>query len=226
VLFGDDGLTSVLEAGDVVMDGGNSFYKESIEHGTKLAEKRVRFIDVGFSGGPGGALDGACLMIGGDKSAFQEFEPLFQDLAKDGTAYKFFPGAGAGHFVKMVHNGIEYGMMQALGEGFGVLKASPFTINLLDAADIYNRGSVIESRLVGWTHSALLESGRDLAEISSTIGHTGEGEWTVKTAHEFTVPVPVIEGSYNFRVHSAENPSFVGKVVSALRGQFGGHRVK
>ncbi len=219
-------LTTVLQAGDVVMDGGNSFYKDTIEHGKKLAEKGIRFIDVGFSGGPGGALSGACLMVGGDRSAFTEFEPLFQDLAKDGTAYKFFPGAGAGHFVKMVHNGTEYGMMQAIAEGFGVLKASPFNINLADAAEIYNNGSVIESRLIGWTRSALEESGADLADISSEIGHTGEGEWTVKTAHELQVPAPIIEGSYNFRLQSKENPSFVGKVVSALRGQFGGHRVR
>ncbi len=219
-------LASILQPGDVVMDGGNSFYKESIEHGKQLAEKGIRFIDVGFSGGPGGALNGACLMVGGDESAFKAFEPLFQDLAKDGTAYKFFPGAGAGHFVKMVHNGIEYGMMQALAEGFGVLKASPFAINLEDVAEIYNNGSVIESRLVGWAGSAIKESGQDLADISSTIGHTGEGEWTVKTAKEFNVPAPVIEDSYQFRIDSENNPSFVGKVVSALRGQFGGHKVR
>ncbi len=219
-------LSGVLQSGDVVMDGGNSFYKDSIEHGRVLAEKGIRFIDVGFSGGPGGARSGACLMVGGDESAFQEFEPLFQDLAKDGTAYKFFAGAGAGHFVKMVHNGIEYGMMQAIAEGFGVLKASPLKINLSDAADIYNKGSVIESRLIGWTLSALAESGQDLSEISSEIGHTGEGEWTVKTAEELGIAAPVIKASYEYRVQSKSNPSFVGKVVSALRGQFGGHRVR
>ena len=208
------------------MDGGNSFYKDSIEHGKKLAEKGIRFIDVGFSGGPGGARTGACLMVGGDQSAFNEFEPLFQDLSKDGDAYEFFPGAGSGHFVKMVHNGIEYGMMQAIAEGFGVLKASPYEINLTRAADIYNKGSVIESRLIGWTGAALRESGEDLADISGEIGHTGEGEWTVKTAHELGVASPVIEDSFNFRVQSKGNATFVGKVVSALRGQFGGHAVK
>jgi 6-phosphogluconate dehydrogenase len=219
-------LLAVLEPGDVVMDGGNSFYKDSIAHGETLAAKGIRFIDVGFSGGPAGALNGACLMVGGDKSAFEEFEPLFKDLAKDGDAYQFFPGAGAGHFVKMIHNGIEYGMMQAIAEGFGVLKASPFNISLSDAAAIYNKGSVIESRLIGWTASALQESGEDLSDISSTIGHTGEGEWTVKTAHELGIAAPIIEGSYQVRVQSAEHPSFVNKVVSALRGQFGGHRVR
>ena len=218
-------LSAVLEKGDIVIDGGNSFYKDSIRRGEELTAKGFRFIDVGFSGGPAGARNGGCIMVGGDKSAFDEFEPLFKDLAKDGTAYKFFPGAGAGHFVKMIHNGIEYGMMQAIGEGVEVLKKAPFNVNLIDAMEIYNNGSVIESRLIGWTKSGLEKHGANLTDISGTIGHTGEGEWTVKTAKEMKVPVPVIEASFNFRVDSAEKPSYTGQVVSVQRNEFGGHDV-
>jgi 6-phosphogluconate dehydrogenase len=131
--------------------------------------------------------------------------------------------AGAGHFVKMVHNGIEYGMMQAIGEGFEVLKKSDFKLDLEKVTNLYNHKSVIESRLVGWLGTAYEKYGIDLAEISGTVAHTGEGEWTVNAAKELGVPVPVIEGSFKFRVESAKNPSYTGKVLSALRNQFGGH---
>ncbi|MCE9541571.1 decarboxylating 6-phosphogluconate dehydrogenase [Candidatus Kaiserbacteria bacterium] len=218
-------VVPVLSKGDIIIDGGNSDYKDSIRRGTELAAVGLRFIDVGFSGGPGGARSGGCLMVGGDKSAFDELEPLFAALAKNGTAYKFFPGAGAGHFVKMVHNGIEYGMMQAIGEGTEILKKSAFNIDLIAAMDIYNNGSVIESRLVGWTKAALEQYGQDLSDISGTVGHSGEGEWTARTARELGVPAPIIEGSFKFRVESAKNPSFTGQVVSAQRNQFGGHNV-
>jgi 6-phosphogluconate dehydrogenase len=226
LLFEDAGIVQSLARGDTVIDGGNSFFKDSQSRGARLAESGIRFIDVGFSGGPSGARSGGCLMVGGDEASYREYETLFKDLAKDGTAYAFFPGAGAGHFVKMVHNGIEYGMMQAIGEGFAILKASDYGIDLPRAAAIYQNGSVIESRLVGWLGSGFKEYGADLAEISSTIGHTGEGEWTAQTAHELGIPAPIIEGSFQFRVQSAEHPSFIGKVVSALRGQFGGHKIK
>lgn len=225
-LFGKGGIVEQLSPGDTVIDGGNSFYKDSQARGKKLAKRKIRFIDVGYSGGPYGARHGGCLMIGGDASAFKQFEPLFKDLAKDGKAYAFFPGAGAGHFVKMIHNGIEYGMMQAIGEGFAILKKSKYKIDLTKATEIYNNGSVIESRLVGWLKRAFEQDGEDLAPISSTVGHTGEGEWTAKTARELKVSAAIIEGSYTFRVRSAKNPSFIGKVVSALRGQFGGHPVR
>ena len=219
-------LMPVLSKGDIVIDGGNSDYKDSIRRGKSLAEMDLRFIDVGFSGGPNGARNGGCIMVGGDKSAFDELEPLFRDLAKDEVAYKFFPGAGAGHFVKMVHNGIEYGMMQAIGEGTEILKKSGFNIDLVAAMDIYNHGSVIESRLVGWTKAALEQYGPDLSGISGIVGHSGEGEWTARTARELGVPAPIIEGSFRFRVESAKTPSFTGQVVSAQRNQFGGHDVR
>ncbi|MEY4747441.1 MAG: hypothetical protein RLZZ416_490 [Candidatus Parcubacteria bacterium] len=225
VLFGTGGIAQKLGSGDVVIDGGNSFYKDSIERGKRLEALGIKFIDVGFSGGPAGARMGGCLMVGGDESAFEEFEPLFRDLSVE-HGYQFFPGAGAGHFVKMVHNGIEYGMMQSLAEGFAIMKQSPFRLDLTRVADVYNHGSVVESRLVGWLKSAFETFGDDLQEVSGSIGHTGEGEWTAKTARELQVPAPIIEGSFQLRVESAEKPSYSGKIVSALRNQFGGHSVK
>ncbi len=225
VLFGKQGITKNLSAGDTVVDGGNSFYKDSVRRAKKLKTMGIIFLDVGFSGGPGGARNGGGLMGGGDEVPFRRLEPLFRDLAvKDG--YRFFAGAGAGHFVKMVHNGIEYGMMQSIAEGFSILKKSKYKLKLSRVAESYNHGSVIESRLVGWLKSAFAEYGEDLKAISGSVGHSGEGEWTAKTARELHVPAKIIEESFKFRVHSAKKPSYTGKVVSALRGQFGGHSVK
>jgi len=217
-------LLPFLDKGDTFIDGGNSFYKDSVRRAKELAKKGIHFLDVGVSGGPNGARNGACLMIGGDKSRFLELQNLFADLALP-DAFKFFGKAGAGHFVKMVHNGIEYGMMQAIAEGFEVMKKSDFNLNLEDVADLYNHGSVIESRLVGWLESGFKKYGEDLKDVSGTVAHTGEGKWTVEAAKELGIETPIIEGSYNFRVHSKEKPTFIGKVLSMLRNQFGGHSV-
>jgi 6-phosphogluconate dehydrogenase len=221
----DDVLTEVLkflEKGDTVIDGGNSFYKDSVRRAETLKKKGIDFLDAGVSGGPKGAREGACIMVGGEKEVFDKYEKLFEDLSAPG-AFAYMGKAGAGHFVKMVHNGIEYGMMQAIGEGFEVLKKSDFKLDLEKVTNLYNHKSVIESRLVGWLGTAYEKYGIDLAEISGTVAHTGEGEWTVNAAKELGVPVPVIEGSFKFRVESAKNPSYTGKVLSALRNQFGGH---
>ncbi|MBV9159666.1 MAG: decarboxylating 6-phosphogluconate dehydrogenase [Candidatus Kaiserbacteria bacterium] len=218
-------LSNVLEKGDIVIDGGNSFFEDSIARGERLAAQGLRFIDVGFSGGPRGGREGGCLMVGGDESAFKELEPLFQDLAQDRTAYAFFPGAGAGHFVKMVHNGIEYAMMQGIAEGFAVLKKGPFNIDLLQAAQIYKQGSVVTSRLIDWTAEGLKKYGADLEEISGSVGHSGEGKWTIETARKFGIPVPAIEAAFEFRVQSAQHPNFIGQMVSMMRNMFGGHDV-
>ena len=134
--------------------------------------------------------------------------------------------SGAGHFVKMVHNGIEYGMMQALAEGFTLLKEAPFDLDLPAVADLYNHRSVIESRLVGWLGDAYKQFGEDLEEVSGSVAHTGEGEWTVEAARDLEVPVPIIEGSLGFRVASKEHPNYTGKILSALRNQFGKHAVR
>jgi 6-phosphogluconate dehydrogenase len=221
-LFGEDGLASLLEPGDIVIDGGNSLYKYAIERGRKLAERGISFLDIGTSGGPAGALQGACLMIGGPQEAYRALEPLFRDLAAPG-AYAYCGPSGGGHFVKMVHNGIEYGMMQALAEGFEILKKSEFAPDLPAVADLYNHRSVIESRLVGWLVDAYAKFGPDLEGISGEVGHTGEGEWTVNAGKELGVPTPVIADSFRFRVDSKGNPSYTGQVLSALRLMFGGH---
>ncbi|HUT83886.1 MAG TPA: decarboxylating 6-phosphogluconate dehydrogenase [Thermodesulfovibrionales bacterium] len=217
-------LLPFLQRGDTVIDGGNSPYKESIRRFKELNEREINYLDVGVSGGPSGARNGACIMVGGKKEIFRKYKNLFRDLAcKGGYAYMGKPGAG--HFVKMVHNGIEYGMMQALAEGFAVMKASPFAFDLTKTARLYNHKSVIESRLVGWLQKAFDQHGENLDEISGTVSHSGEGSWTVEAAKELGTSVPVIEGSLNFRIQSQANPSYTGQILSAVRNQFGGHEV-
>ncbi len=218
-------LAPLLAAGDTVIDGGNSFYKDSVRHAEELAGRNIHFLDVGTSGGPGGARSGACIMAGGEAEVYQRYEALFADLSAP-NAYGHMGTAGAGHFVKMVHNGIEYGMMQAIGEGFEILKKSQFSINLPEAARVYNTASVITSRLTQWLVQAYQKEGVDLAAISGEVGASGEGQWTVDAARELGIPAPVIEAALEFRKQSKGNPSYTGQVVSTLRGQFGGHAVK
>ncbi len=220
-----DGIIHSLNKGDIIIDGGNSFYKDSIARYKKLKKLGIHFIDAGVSGGPKGALEGASIMVGGDKNIFKILEPLFCDLAAP-NAYQFFEGAGLGHFVKMVHNGIEYGMMQSLAEGFATMKKYSSKLDLRRVANVYNHKSVIESRLVGWLEDAFVKYGKDLNGVSGSVSHTGEGEWTVKTAKELKVPTPAIKDALNFRVESAKKPSYAGKILSALRNQFGGHDIK
>ncbi len=218
-------LTPLLAKGDTVIDGGNSPYKYSMRRAAELKERGIDFLDAGVSGGPKGARTGACIMVGGRKEVFEKFEGLFRDLsAKNGYAY--FGKAGSGHFVKMVHNGIEYGMMQALAEGFSVLKASPFGLDMVKIADLYDHRSVIESRLVGWLKDAYEQYGDELADISGAAAQSGEGLWTIEAARELGVSVPVIKGALDFRLDSQKRPSYTGKIISALRHQFGGHEVK
>ena len=218
-------LLALLSRGDVVIDGGNSYFKDSVQRGTLCEKRGIHFLDAGVSGGPSGAFSGACVMVGGDKKLFKKYEHLFEDISAPG-AYAYMGAPGAGHFVKMVHNGIEYGMMQALGEGFDVLQHGPYALDVARIADIYNRRSVIESRLVAWLKRAYEKYGSELTEISGKVDHSGEGQWTVKTANELGIPVPIIQGALQFRVRSHKKPSYTGKVVSALRNQFGGHEVK
>lgn len=231
-------LAPHLQRGDTVIDGGNSFYKDSMRRAKTLKKKGINFLDCGTSGGPEGARHGACLMVGGEKKVYERYQKIFRDLALlDGYAY--VGKSGAGHFVKMVHNGIEYGMMQALAEGFNLLRTaerrglhaegmrrSKFRFNLKQIAELYNRGSVIESRLVGWLAKAFAEHGENLNKISGEVAHSGECLWTVETAKELGVPVKIIKDALDFRVRSNGNPSYAGQVVSALRNQFGGHSVK
>ena len=217
-------LVPYLDEGDTIIDGGNSFFKDSMKRARELEEKGVHFLDVGVSGGPGGARNGACIMVGGRKEIYRKFKSLFRDLSVRG-GYDYMGKSGAGHFVKMVHNGIEYGMMQAIAEGFAIMKASPFDLDLMNVAEIYNHRSVIESRLVGWLKNAFDEYGQDLEDVSSSVAHTGEGAWTVEVAKELGVPARTIEEALLFRIESQKNPSYTGRILSALRNQFGGHEV-
>jgi len=214
-----------LEKGDTIIDGGNSFYKDSVRRAKEITKKGLNFLDIGVSGGPGGARKGACLMVGGEVADFEKYKKLFEDLSEP-NAYSHMGKHGAGHFVKMVHNGIEYGMMQALAEGFSILKESSFNLNLKEVSRLYNHGSVVESRLVGWLHDGFEKFGEGLNDVSGTVAHSGEGEWTVKTGKKLGVYVPVIAKSFKFRVDSAKEPSYTGKILSAIRNQFGGHDIK
>jgi len=217
-------LAPHLEAGDTVIDGGNSHFKDSMRRAKKLAQRSISFLDIGVSGGPGGVKDGLCLMVGGNEDVFKKHKKLFSDLAaKD--AVKLVGHSGAGHFVKMVHNGIEYGMMQSLAEGFTMLHQSDFNLDLNDVADLYNHRSVIESRLVGWLKDAFAKYGNELDSVSGSVGATGEGEWTVEQAKTMHISVPAIEDALQFRKQSQEKPNYTGKALSALRNMFGGHSI-
>ncbi len=224
ILFGKNGVLQYLKKGDIVVDAANSFYKDSIRRSKLLAKHGIRFLDAGVSGGPSGARNGASIMVGGDKKTYEALLDLWKDLTVPG-GFGYMGSAGAGHFVKMVHNGIEYGMMQAIGEGYEVLKKSKYKLNLEDVTNVYSRGTVIESRLISWLKRALEVHGEDLKGVSGSVHHTGEGAWTVKTAKEEKVKAKIIEEALKFRIASEKSPTFTGKVVSALREQFGGHDV-
>lgn len=224
-----DEVLPLLSSGDLLIDGANSFYKDTLRHAEKINPTGVHFMDIGVSGGPAGARTGACLMIGGEKQDFERIKNLVEKIAAP-NAWGHFGPAGSGHFAKMVHNGIEYGMMEAIAEGFTILKTSRFNFDLADIARVYNNRSVIESRLVGWTNKTL-EEDPGLSEISSEIKSTGEGEWTVNTAKELGVEVPVIEDSLKVRQNSLNDKEdspegFRNKIVSAMRGKFGQHKIK
>jgi 6-phosphogluconate dehydrogenase len=225
VIFGEGNLVNFLEKGDTVIDGGNSFYKDAVRRYKKLEERGIDFLDAGVSGGPGGARNGAAIMVGGDEKVFKKYERLFKDLSVK-NSYGYMGPAGAGHFVKMVHNGIEYGMMQAIGEGFEVIKRAPFKLDLKKVTEVYSHGTVIESRLIDWLKTAYEVHGEELEGISGSVAQSGEGLWTSQTAKELHVPAPIIEGSVRFRKQSEKNPSYTGKVLSALRNQFGHHEVR
>jgi 6-phosphogluconate dehydrogenase len=218
-------LMPFLTKGDTVIDGGNSPYKHSMRRAGELQGRGIDFLDAGISGGPAGARKGSCIMAGGREEAFRACEALFRDLAVE-NGYVYTGLAGSGHFVKMVHNGIEYGMMQALAEGFTVLKASLFGLDLTAIANLYQRGSVIESRLVDWLRQGYERFGPDLKEVPGSASQSGEAMWTIEAARELGVSVPVIQASLDFRLDSIRNPSYTAKVISVLRHQFGGHELR
>ena len=219
-------LREMLAPGDIVMDGGNTDHRDDIRRAKFLAEKDIRFVDVGVSGGIWGLKVGYCLMIGGDRQTYQHLEPIFETLApKDG--YLYCGGTGAGHFVKMVHNGIEYGMLQAYGEGFEILDASPYgaSFDYAEIAHLWNQGSVIRSWLLDLAEAAFRKDAR-LSDIRGYIEDSGEGRWTVQQAIETGVSAPVIGLSLLQRFRSRKEETFSDKVIAALRREFGGHAVK
>lgn len=217
-------LAMRLDRGDTVIDGGNSFYKDSIERHDQLKANGIDFLDAGTSGGIWGLKVGYCLMVGGERAAFERVEPIFRSLApKDG--YALVGGPGAGHFTKMIHNGIEYGMMQAYAEGFEILRASGFNLNLRQIAHLWNQGSVVRSWLLELAELAF-QKDPDLTALEGYVEDSGEGRWTILEAMTRDVPAPVITLSLLTRFRSRQAESFQQKVVAALRAEFGGHPVK
>lgn len=217
-------LVPSLSPGDIIMDGGNSYYKDSQARAKALEEKGTHYLDVGISGGVWGLQEGFCLMTGGNEDAYKLVEPALRALApENGCAY--LGASGAGHYAKMVHNGIEYGMLEAYGEGFEIMKASPFQYDLHTVAELWNSGSVIRSWLLELAELAFKES-PNLSDIQGWVEDTGEGRWTVLESIEERVPAPVIALSLMMRFRSRQDDSFSAKVIAALRQKFGGHAVK
>jgi 6-phosphogluconate dehydrogenase len=214
-----------MSRGDVIVDGGNSNFKDSQRRAKELAERGIHFCDAGTSGGVWGLKNGYCLMVGGAKEAYAVIEPALKTLAPEGGLMHTGP-AGSGHFVKMVHNGIEYGLMTAYAEGFEILKTSPFgQLNLPEIAGVWRQGSVVRSWLLDLLHDALARD-PGLDGIRGYVEDSGEGRWTVQAAIDQNVPAPVITLSLLMRIASRQEESFSAKVQAALRNEFGGHAVK
>ncbi|HVC55711.1 MAG TPA: decarboxylating 6-phosphogluconate dehydrogenase [Stellaceae bacterium] len=242
-------LAGLLDAGDILIDGGNSFFHDDVAHAEMLQEKGIRYLDVGTSGGVWGLERGYCMMIGGDKAAFEHLDPIFAALAPGIGTIERTPGrqghdpraeqgylycgpAGAGHFVKMVHNGIEYGMMQAYAEGFDILRNvnTPvvpanrrYQLDLTDIAEVWRRGSVVASWLLDLSAIALAEDS-ELKEFSGFVEDSGEGRWTIEAAIEEAVPADVLSAALYTRFRSRQDHTFAEKILSAMRKQFGGHQ--
>jgi 6-phosphogluconate dehydrogenase len=218
-------LLGLLDEGDVIVDGGNSNFRDSQRRAHEAAKHGVGYVDAGVSGGVWGLANGYCLMVGGDEDAVGFLEPAFKTLAPEG-GYAHVGPSGAGHFVKMVHNGIEYGLMQAYAEGFDIMNSSEFDLDLHDIAGIWRYGSVVRSWLLELLHTALEKEGNELEHIAGYVEDSGEGRWTVFEAINESVPAPVISAALYARFASREDESFAAKINAALRNQFGGHAVK
>jgi 6-phosphogluconate dehydrogenase len=218
-------LIDLLGRDDMLVDGGNSNFRDSQQRARDAAERGIHFVDVGVSGGIWGLKEGFCLMAGGDEEPVARLEPVFRSLAPEG-GYAHTGPSGAGHFVKMVHNGIEYGLMQAYAEGFDILHHSEFDLDLEEISGIWRYGSVVRSWLLELLHDSFDAHGRDLADVAGYVEDSGEGRWTVMEAVNEAVPAPVISASLFARFASREDESFAAKINAALREQFGGHPIK
>ena len=222
-----DRLAAVLDEGDTVIDGGNANYKDSMRRAATLKGRGLLFLDAGTSGGIWGLTEGYSMMVGGDADAFRRLEPVFQTLAPGpDKGYGHVGPAGAGHFVKMVHNGIEYGLMQAFAEGFELMKAKEeLGLDLAQIAEIWRHGSVVRSWLLDLTADSLGEDS-DLAGLEAYVDDSGEGRWTVEESIELSIPIPVITASLQARFRSRQEQPFGARLLAAMRNQFGGHAVR
>ncbi len=222
-----DALLPLLSAGDTVVDGGNAFYKDTLRRAERFAQQGVAYVDCGTSGGIWGLDEGYSLMVGGDQAAVERLRPIFETLApaKD-KGWAHVGPVGAGHFAKMVHNGIEYGMMQAYAEGFAILRhKSDFALDLQQIAEVWRHGSVVRSWLLDLTADALKKN-PDMTGIAPYVADSGEGRWTVDEAIELNVPAPVITQSLIERLRSRDRDSFTDKLLASMRNEFGGHPIK
>jgi 6-phosphogluconate dehydrogenase len=218
-------LLQLAETGDTIIDGGNSNFRDTQRRYREAAERGVNYIDCGTSGGIWGLEVGFCLMVGGDEEPVKRLEPVFEALAPE-DGYAHVGASGAGHFTKMVHNGIEYGIMQAYAEGFEIIEHSEFDVDLHELSGIWRYGSVIRSWLLELLHTAFEEHGNKLDDIAPYVEDSGEGRWTIHEAIAENVPAPVISAALFARFHSRDEINFAAKVAAALRNQFGGHAIK
>jgi 6-phosphogluconate dehydrogenase len=218
-------LLEHLEPGDTIVDGGNTNFHDDVRRHAELAEHGINYVDAGVSGGVWGLANGFCLMVGGDRPVVAPLEPIFRSLAPvDGYLHAGPPGAG--HYVKMIHNGIEYGMMQAYAEGFEIMHASEYPLDLAAISDLWNHGSVVRSWLLELATLAFKANGEDLADLNGWVADSGEGRWTVQEAIDRDVPAPIITLALQTRFRSRQDDSYGAKVLAALRNEFGGHEVK
>jgi len=218
-------LLEHLEPGDTIVDGGNTNFHDDVRRHAELANHGIRYVDAGVSGGVWGLQNGFCLMVGGERDAVAPLEPIFRTLAPE-DGYLHTGGPGSGHYVKMIHNGIEYGMMQAYAEGFEILHASDYDLDLEKVSDLWNHGSVVRSWLLELATLAFKSNGPDLEHLKGWVADSGEGRWTVQEAIDRDVPAPVITLSLQTRFRSRQDDSYGAKVLAALRNEFGGHAVK
>jgi 6-phosphogluconate dehydrogenase len=218
-------LADLLEEGDTIIDGGNTNWHDDIRRAAVLTERGLRYVDVGVSGGVWGLEVGYCMMVGGHPESVSQLSPILDVLAPP-DGWRQFGDAGAGHFVKMVHNGVEYGLMQAYAEGFEVMHKSQYDIDLSEVAALWNRGSVVRSWLCELAERAFDAEGNDLASLKGFVNDSGEGRWTVADAIDLDVPTPVITSALYARFYSRANGDFSHRVLAALRNQFGGHAVE
>jgi 6-phosphogluconate dehydrogenase len=220
-----DALADLLEDGDTIVDGGNTRWHDDVARAAALIERGIRYIDVGTSGGVWGLEVGYCMMVGGHEESVAQLAPILDTLAPP-DGWRHFGDAGAGHFVKMVHNGVEYGIMQAYAEGFELMHKSKFPIELAEVAHLWNQGSVVRSWLCELAELAFKAEGNDLAAIKGYVSDSGEGRWTIIDAIDHDVPTPVITASLFARFYSRGEGDYTDRVLAALRNQFGGHAVE